>query len=145
MEIDESNFAGQGCGTLIKQINDAVAKRANNSLREKNLTLTQLRVLMELHGGGITPLKELERKLQVAQSSAAGVVSRLRTKGLVSTFTSPDDSRVKLAGLTPSGERYCRDTWRDIESIESRMFSGFSKAEKDALKKLLMKIYENLK
>ena len=146
METGKDSLAEYECGGLIKQIKDAIAKLANNSLREKNLTLTQMRVLMELHSSkDAMPLKEIERKLQVAQSSAAGVVSRLRAKGFVSTFTSSDDSRVKLARLTESGKQCCYNTWQDIERLEARMFAGFSKVEKDELNRQLLKISENLK
>jgi len=145
METTESSSAAKGCGALIKQINDAIAKRANNSLREKNLTLTQLRVLMELYGFDAIPLKDIEHRLQVAQSSAAGVVSRLRAKGLVTAYTSPDDNRVKLISLTDAGKLYCQETRRDIENVDARMFSGFSEEEKHALNIFLTKICENLK
>ena len=36
------------CGLLIKQINDALEKRANNMLRPDRLTVTQLGALLAL-------------------------------------------------------------------------------------------------
>ena len=56
-------------GLLIKKIHDSLEKRANNTLRSKDLTLMQMSVLMALQE---TPnkqlsLKEMERHFQVAQ------------------------------------------------------------------------------
>ena len=72
------------CGLLIKQIHDAIGKHVNNELREKELTLSQVRVLMELgdNSGGAMPLKELERRLHVAQPTVVGIVHRLEEKGV---------------------------------------------------------------
>ncbi len=66
-------------GLLFKQIHDELEKCLNNSLRSRDLTLAQVGILMELR---YTPekqmsLKELERRFHVAQSTAAGIVSRL--------------------------------------------------------------------
>ena len=73
------------CGTLIKQIHDGLEKQANNSLRTQGLTMSQMGVLIELHFSPEKqmPLKELERRLHVAQSTAAGIVARLEQKGFV--------------------------------------------------------------
>mgnify|MGYP001141525558 FL=1 len=38
----------QECGPLLKQINDEMRKNANNALRAKDLTLTQLEALVQL-------------------------------------------------------------------------------------------------
>jgi DNA-binding MarR family transcriptional regulator len=130
---------------LIKQISDAAAKHANNSLRERNITLTQVRVLMMLYESGRMPLKEIERRLQVAQSSVAGVVSRLRSKGLITVLTSADDGRAKLVELTGEGRQYGLETRRDIDRLDERMFAGFAEEEKDALKGLLLRVFDNLR
>ncbi len=69
----------QECGPLLKQINDEMRKNANNALRAKDLTLTQLEALVQLEQApeGQHSLKELEQILHVAQSTAAGIMSRL--------------------------------------------------------------------
>ena len=67
----------QECGPLLKQINDEMRKNANNALRAKDLTLTQLEALVQLEQApeGQHSLKELEQILHVAQSTAAGIDS----------------------------------------------------------------------
>ena len=87
----------QDCGMLIKQINDELLKNANNALRLQNITLAQLEVLDQLNQApkGRYSLKELEQILHVAQSTAAGIISRLEQKGFVAGFGDAADRRIK--------------------------------------------------
>ena len=66
-------------GQLIKMLHDRLEKIANNTLREKDLTMMQISVLMELQKAELKQrsMKELERKFCVAQSPVAGIISRL--------------------------------------------------------------------
>ena len=88
-------------GQLIKQINDAIERRANQSLRQNDLTMVQIWVLMSLSEkeDKTYSLKELERILGVAQSTCAGIVNRLSVKNLVDCFTDPADKRMKLVRI----------------------------------------------
>ncbi len=76
------------CVALIKQIHDGLEKQANNSLRSQDLTMSQVGVLIELRFSleKQMTLKELERRLHVAQPTAAGIVARLEQKGFVEGF-----------------------------------------------------------
>ena len=64
------------CGKLIEQLHDELERQTNNALIRQNLTLTQMHVLMKLEAvpGHHLPLKEREKLLHVAQSTAAGIV-----------------------------------------------------------------------
>ena len=75
---------GNSCGAFIKQIHDALEKSANNALRHQDLTMAQVGVLLALNDASDheLPLKELEQVLRVAQSTAAGIVTRLEQNGL---------------------------------------------------------------
>ncbi len=137
----------ESCGLLIKQIHDAVGKHVNNMLREKDLTLAQVRVLMELgnSGGAAVPLKTLERRFHVAQPTVVGVVRRLEAKGLVEGFPDPEDSRVKLVRLTPEGDKFREDNMRAIEETEKRLLSNLTEAEQRELLRMLRTVYDNIK
>jgi len=134
-------------GQLIKQINDAIERQANNSLRQSDLTMVQVWVLLSLNEkeGKTYSFKEVERILGVAQSTCAGIVNRLALKKLVDCFTDPDDRRMKLVRITPEGEKCCQDRRQDIKELEKRMFNGMSGEEQETLHSLLQKIYENVK
>lgn len=134
-------------GQIIKQLNDAIERRANNSLREIDLTMVQIWVLISLND---TPdktysFKELEYILGVAQSTCAGIVNRLALKKLVNCFTDPEDKRVKLVRITPKGEQCCLQAEENIHDLEQIMFQGLSLEEKNVFHMLLQKIYNNVK
>ena len=135
------------CGRLIKQIHDAVRKHADNSLREKDLTLTQVRVLIELgdDNESAKPLKELERRFGVAQSTIAGIVDRLETKGFIAGFTDQDDNRVKLVKLTPEGGKFRETSIREIEKMERRLLSRLTEAEQHDFLRMLRMVYDSIR
>lgn len=82
-------------GQLIKLLHDRLEKQANNTLRGKDLTMMQISVLMELQKAEQKQrsMKELERKFCVAQSTVAGIISRLEQKGFVEAFGDASDKR----------------------------------------------------
>ena len=135
------------CGMLIKKIHDAVGKHINNSLRENDLTHTQVRVLMELGDdrADAMSMKELERRFNVAQSTIVGVVRRLEAKKLVRGFTAPGDNRVKLVSLTPEGEDFRKKNMREIEEMEERLLSRLTEEDKQAFLRMLLTVYNNVK
>ena len=130
------------CGKLIKQIHDELEKQANNALSSQNLTLTQMRVLMELEAipGQQLPLKELESLLHVAQSTTAGIVVRLEQKGYVKSFIDANDRRVKWAAITASGLECCKNAHDHIRDMETQMLSALTEVEKEQFYNLLEKI-----
>lgn len=134
-------------GQLIKQLNDAMERQANNSLRQSDLTMVQVWVLLSLDekDGKTYSFKELEQILSVAQSTCAGIVNRLAAKKLVDCFIDPDDKRMKLVRITPAGERCCQDAKKNIRELEEAMFRGMSVEEQETFHSLLQKVYENVK
>lgn len=134
------------CGALVKQIHDALEKDANNMMRPKGLTMAQFSVLMILREaeGLQAPLKELERALHVAQSTAAGIVSRLEQKRYVTCYTSQEDRRIKMVRLTPDGLECCRQADQGMAEAESKIFSGMTQAEQDIFYVLLKKVRDSL-
>lgn len=72
-------MAKPDCAILIKQINDALFKRANRYLADTGLTLSQMRLqqlLVEAPGKSLS-FKDAEHELHVAQSTTVGLIGRL--------------------------------------------------------------------
>ena len=130
------------CGKLIKQIHDELEKQANNALSSQNLTLTQMRVLIELEAipEQQLSLKELESLLHVAQSTAAGIVVRLEQKGYVETFVDKNDRRIKRVAITASGIACCKHEQAHIKDMEAQLLSSLTESEKILFCNLLQKI-----
>ncbi len=134
------------CGALIKKVHDEIEKKANALLRQQDLTLSQMNVLMELEASPNhqLTLKELEGLLHVAQSTAAGIVVRLEQKGFVESFTDENDRRVKKVMLTPAGRQCCKNAASDVKEIEAKLLSGLTEAEKLLFLDLLEKVFNAL-
>lgn len=133
-----------GYGFYIKRIDNALEKEANNNLQQLNLTMQQNRVLIHLaHAENNTlPLKALEEHFGAAQSTVAGLVSRLEKKGLVTALSDPADKRVKLVQLTDEGARLHAIGHQNIIDSEERLTALLSPEEKELLLSCLRKVYE---
>ena len=135
------------CGALIKQINSTLEKNANNTLRKQGLTFAQVAALLEIRDfpEQRVSLKELEKILHVAQSTTAGIISRLEQKGLVTAFGDSSDKRIKLVQITPSGEECCRNAEQNMKETEENLLSGLTETERSIFNSLLKKVSDTLK
>lgn len=133
-------------GFCIKQIHDRMEKQANNAMRSSDLTMMQVSVLLALQDSSEKQMsmKELEHCFGVAQSTAAGIVSRLEQKGFVEALGDASDKRVKRVHITAAGEKCCAESACHKEEAEKKLLNGFSDAEKEELHKLLEKAAKNL-
>ena len=134
-------------GQLIKLLHDRLEKQANNTLRAQDLTMMQISVLMELQKTELKQLsmKELERRFCIAQSTVAGIISRLEQKGFVEAFGDAADKRVKLVHITPAGEACCKEAAGYMEQAEQALLRGFSEDEKTTFNLLLARAAENMR
>lgn len=134
------------CGLLIKQIHDELRKNANNAMRNHDMTMAQLEVLVQLEQApeGQHSLKELEQILHVAQSTAAGIISRLEQKGYVEGFGDAGDRRIKLVRITPAGTECARAALHHRAEAEEKLLSGLTETERDIFYALLKKVRDSL-
>lgn len=130
------------CGMLIRQINNALEKRANHQLKANGLTLSQMSALIEILNTSAKKLtfKELEKRLSLAQSTTAGLISRLEQKKLVSVSGDTDDKRIKYVEITSLGEKICNEARREMEYTEEMLLKSLSAVEKESLLFLLEEV-----
>ena len=134
------------CGMMIKQLHDCLEKETNNTLRSQDLTMAQVGALFELRDAEEKqfPLKELERRLHVAQSTAAGIVVRLELKGFIESFGDAADRRIKMVRMTPKGESCCRNADKNMEQTEEKLLHTLTSDEKRLLLELLEKVCDGM-
>ena len=89
-------------------------------------------------------LKELEKRLRVAQSTAAGIVVRLEQKGFAQGAGDPEDRRVKMVRITPAGLACCANARENVRRTEEHLLSGLTAEERLTFAALLKKVSENL-
>lgn len=130
---------------LIKQIHTELEKNANNYLREDGITLSQVSVLMELDRAeqNQMELKQIERSLHVAQSTAAGIVHRLEQKRLVEGFGSDEDRRIKMIRITQKGRTCCENARVNMQRAETNLTAALTDTEQEILMTLLQKVRDS--
>lgn len=133
-------------GVLIKYICEELQRQGNAKLKAWDLTFPQMIVLMELDAaeGKQCFLKDLEKELRVAQSTAAGIIARLEKKGYAESLSMPNDKRVKIVHLTEKGQARCNSCKGVISQSGVNLVNGFSQEELEDLLYLLQKMAENL-
>lgn len=130
---------------LLKNTTENIERFANNSLKKHGLTLSQGHILKFLtrQQDNKATLKEIEKNINVAQSTVFGLVSRLEKKGFVSTSHDITDKRIKIVTLTTVGcdsicqlkcifEEICTNALKDLTDVEQILFI-----------ELLKKVYNN--
>lgn len=130
------------CAALIKQIHSELEKNANNALRQDDLTIAQIAVLMLLSKaeGNQIEQKQLEQSMHIAQSTATGIVKRLEQKGFIESFTSAYDKRIKMIRITPQGMECCQKAEKNMKKAEAVLTSVLTDTEHDILISLLQKM-----
>lgn len=134
------------CGRLIKLISDEMRKNANNAMRSQDMTMSQFGALFELDHAPEKQrsLKELEQSLHVAQSTVAGIISRLEQKGFVEAFGDAADRRVKLVRITPAGRECVAREENNMAEAEEKLLSGLTETERAIFYTLLKKVRDSL-
>ena len=134
------------CGFYIKHIHDVLQRDSNNALRKSDLTMVQVTVLLHLNDtlGKELSLKELEKRLHVAQSTAAGIITRLEQKGFVEGFGSPEDRRIKMVRITPAGMDCCHLAEEQMHEAEEQLLSGLTETEREIFHTLLKKVSDSM-
>lgn len=133
------------CAILIRHIHNYLDKMGNMKLKEVGLTVPQMYALAALYHAPEKTMtfKELERNLSLAQSTTAGIISRLRQKQLVSVYCDKKDKRIKFAKITDLGEKYCQTAREDTRCSEEIVLKNLTQEEKDTLLFLLKKVSKN--
>ena len=135
------------CGLLLRQINNSLEKRANNDLRARDLTLAQVSALLSIQKTKEKQVtfKELEKILHLAQSTTAGIISRLEQKKLVEIHGDVSDKRIKYVCITPLGEQCCEEAEDSMEKTEEILLSHLTDEERSLFYNLLQKVNEVMK
>ena len=132
-------------GMCLKMASNCMEQYINGQLTSRNLTGSQLHMLMELgkRPEGAATMKELEHSFRMAQSTICGLVSRMEKKGLLEDAPLPGDKRVKRIRLTPAGYELRSLCISDFDNAESWLTESLSADEIAALTGLLRKICDD--
>lgn len=128
---------------LLRQINSMLEIFNRYDLRGEGLTVPQFAILNHATKEGV-PLSEISARMLCDNSNLTGIVDRLISKGLVERRPDPQDRRVSLICLTPTGiEKLCTIRPRHHASISRRM-RRLSGEQVQQLRDLLIALHQGL-
>jgi DNA-binding MarR family transcriptional regulator len=87
-----------------REVRRQVAQDHAHPLLAVNLTMTQLKVMIQLSLSGGASGQDLARRAGVGLATMTGIIDRLVAQGQVSRQEDPADRRVRRLALTPAGE-----------------------------------------
>lgn len=96
------------------------------------------------HKDGCTQ-RDIANFLRVSPATVAVSVKRLQKYGLIEKNVDENDMRCTRMQLTEKGIKIGERSRRVFDSVNERMFSGFTQAEQDQLFCLFEKMEKNLK
>ena len=140
-DIHKVKHLGPLMGYCDHQMHRLMAKK----LRQYDVSPMQCRTLTYLHDAeGEVNQRLLEEHLMVKPSTASGIVGRLEEKGLLRRQTSSSDGRCRILALTDSGRQFYAQFCAIADQVNTQAGQGLSEEEKDTLRRLLLRIADNL-
>ncbi len=131
-------------GYLIHEVSRHMKRRFEEEARTHGVTLPQWRALAEIsRTGGITQVN-LAACIDTDPMTLSGVLDRLEKRGLIERYPDPNDSRAKLAKVTPQGMVLIDKAKSVGLQLYSQAVSGLSDDEQALLARALTRMRENL-
>jgi DNA-binding MarR family transcriptional regulator len=121
-----------------------VADAYDSRLAPLDLSLTQALVLEYLSDFGPVTQTRIADHLHRGRAATGATIDRLHDRGLVKRRTDPDDRRVWLVELTATGRVLVGEITSVDEKLRTELRAGISRAERQALARLLERLRANL-
>ena len=131
-------------GYLIHEVARLMRRRFEDEASVHGFTLPQWRALAEIYRNEGIAQVSLAAALDVDQMTVSGIVSRLEKRGLIDRYPDPNDSRAKLARLTPAGRALVTNAKNVGRALYENALDGLSAADRDAMAAKLRLIRDNL-
>ena len=91
-----------------------------------DMTVAQLRVLLLLHTEGQSRMKSIAANLDIAVSTATGIIDNLVKKELVTRSADIGDRRVVICALSPQGQEIINRIWAQGQFQMKKLLHGLS-------------------
>ena len=90
-------------GSLLHDTTRLLRRRFGDKAKAYGLTLPQWKTLGAIRKHDSVTQVALSSELDIDAMTLSGILDRMEKRGLIERFVHPDDSRAKLARLTPEG------------------------------------------
>lgn len=128
-------------GFQLRMAQIAMFKDFSESLGGLDMTPGLFGVLVIIEANPDLKQSELARATHLDRSTVVSVIDNLERRNLVERRAAPNDRRSNALRLTSEGGVLLRKVKQKVGEHEKRLVAAFSPAEKQALVKLLKKIF----
>ncbi len=124
----------------LSELELAAVRYRGRVRRQLNVNDEELSALLYLaHHGGL-PQRRLGELTTLSRSGAGAMIQRLEQDGFVERHTDPDDRRLRLVELSPTGRTRLHDAYADFDAVAEAHLAGHAPDELDALASLLREL-----
>ncbi|WP_137151644.1 MarR family transcriptional regulator [Devosia sp. FKR38] len=142
--MDGLTESQRAMGTLMSDVSRLLRRRFEDAAKSFGVTLPQWKALSTIHKQGDITQVALSAHLDIDAMTLSGILDRLDKRGLIERFVHPDDSRAKLARLTPAGLALVEQTSHIGAEVFQRAIQGLSADDIAALSQHLGRVRTNL-
>ena len=127
-------------GFLIRRAHQRASAIFEQVMDGMDVTPVQYAALAKLHDLGPTSQNQLGRLVGIDPATMFGVAGRLAKRGLVSPSVDPNDARLVLLALTPTGRDIVEQMKARGPEVSARTLEPLSPDEAETLLALLARI-----
>jgi DNA-binding MarR family transcriptional regulator len=127
-------------GFLIRRAHQRASAIFEQVMDGMDVTPVQYAALAKLHDLGPTSQNQLGRMVGIDPATMFGVAGRLARRGLVSPSVDPNDARLVLLTLTPTGRDIVEQMKARGPEVSARTLEPLSAEEAETLRALLARI-----
>ena len=129
---------------MMKRIMIHFRSQIDEKLRPQGVTTAQLQVLKVVRDQPGASGAQLARACYMTPQSAQALLKSLERGGWITRTKNPENERILIAQLTPSGMELLETAERLARVIEKRLWSGVPDSGVEALNRTLVRCLANL-
>jgi DNA-binding MarR family transcriptional regulator len=134
-------------GRMISLVSGAIFKYIDYHSRKLKLTNSQYEVLEYLLSRGTqeTNQKDIEKHMELANSTVSGILRRMEKRGLITRVPSPTIPTAKNVNMTEKARINAARVMNKVTEIEDLLVSDITSEDLEICYTVLQKIYKNVK
>ena len=130
--------------TSIKKANRLLIKKANQLLKEHNITHAYASFLLELYRQDGLTQAELHKRIGIEQPTAVRTLDRMERDGFIHREQKLEDRRAVRIKLTDKGKGYQKILQDCVQELNELALRGIDKQERSLLIRLMNTLNSNL-
>jgi len=129
---------------MAEDIYHALTPNIPTEWLSSDLTVAQLRVLLVLHAEGPSRMSSIASELDIALSTATGVVDNLVKKELVIREADPQDRRLVICELSSTGQELINRLWISGQFQMEKLLDGLTLEQLEKAAEVAQMLFDNV-